>query len=255
VKMTQRRMARPSLGGLLATRRGALTLALVCAAVAAGILVFALGHYRSSLQTVTRQATVLVATGNIAKGTTGEAIASRGLYKSMPMVATQVTANAYSDASLLAGKIVATAVLPGQQLTAADFTTVAGVPGTLAPDQRAVSISIDEAHGDTDVLQPGDRVDIYATLTAGAKSGSSVLLLAPNIQVLKVAGVPTVVGGQPVAGGSLVLAVSAAQVPQVDLAASQGSLYLALRPNNATKTPATPTTLNSVVASSLQGGN
>ncbi len=256
MKMTQRRMARPSFGGLLATRKGALTLALVCAVAAAGILVFALGRYRNTLQVVAKQATVLVATGNIPKGTAGDAIAARGLYKSMPIVAGQLAVGAISDASLLAGKVVATAVLPGQQLTLSDFTSVAGVPGTLAPDQRAVSISVDETHGNTDVLQPGDRVDVYTTLSdATNKAGSAVYLLVPNAQVLKVAGAPTVVGGQPVAGGSLVLVVSAHQAPEIDLAASQGGLYLALRPANATKSPTAPTTLNSVITSSLQGGN
>lgn len=255
MKMTQRRMARPSLGGLLATRKGAMTLALLCAVSAAGILVFALGRYRHSVQTVTQQATVLVATGNIPKGTAGSTIAARGLYKAMPVVATQLVPGAISDSSVLAGKVVATNVLPGQQLTLADFTGVAGVPGLLAPDQRAISVAIDEAHGNTDVLTPGDRVDVYATLSAAGNKSASVLLLASNIQVIKVAGAPTVVGGQTVTGGSLVLAVSSLQAPQVDLAASQGSLYLALRPSNATKTSATPTTLSSVVASSLQGGN
>jgi pilus assembly protein CpaB len=255
VKMTQRRMARPSLGGLMATRKGALTLALICAVVAASILVFALGRYRNNLQTVTKQATVLVATGNIPKGTAGSAIAARGLYKAMPIVATQLAVGAISDSSVLAGKVVATSVLPGQQLTLSDFTSVAGVPGMLAPDQRAVSVSIDEAHGNTDVLQPGDRVDVYTTLTGANKTGSAVYLLVPNAQVIKVAGAPTVVGGQSVAGGALVLAVSAQQAPAVDLASAQGSLFLSLRPANATKSPTTPTTLNSVIASSLQGGN
>jgi Flp pilus assembly protein CpaB len=255
VKMTQRRMARPSFGGLLATRKGALTLALVCAVAAAGILVFALGRYRSNLQVVTKQATVLVATGNIPKGTAGDAIAARGLYKSMPIVASQLAAGAVSDASVLTGKVVATNVLPGQQLTLSDFTSVSGVPGLLTPDQRAVSVTIDEAHGNTDVLQPGDGVDVYTTLSGANKVGSAVYLLVPNAQVIKVAGAPTVVGGQTVAGGSLVLAVSSHQAPEVALASSQGSLYLALRPANGTKSSVTPTTVDSVIASSLQGGN
>jgi Flp pilus assembly protein CpaB len=125
----------------------------------------------------------------------------------------------------------------------------------LAADQRAVSISIDEAHGNTDVVRAGDRVDVYTTLSGANKVGSAVYLLVPNAQVIKVPGLPTVVGGQSVAGGSMVLAVSAHQAPEVDLASSQGNLYLALRPTNATKSPLTPTTTDSVIASALQGGN
>jgi Flp pilus assembly protein CpaB len=249
VKMTQRRMARPSLGGLLATRKGALTLALVCAVAAASILVFALGRYRNNLQTVTKQATVLVATGNIPKGTSADTLAARGLYKSMPIVATQLAPGAVSDAGLLAGKTVSTSVLAGQQLALTDFTAVTGVPGTLTPDERAVSFSIDEAHGATDVLLPGYRVDVYTELKTGA-----YYLIDPNVPIIKVAGAPTVTGGQPVVGGSLVLGLSSAQTPATMLAAGAGTLYLALRPFNGTKSLPTPTTLNSVVALSLQGG-
>lgn len=247
MKMTQRRMARPSLGGLMATRQGALLLALLCAICAAGILVFALGRYRSSLKTQTQQATVLVATAEIHKGTSATAIASANLYKSTPVVATQLAPGAMSDAALLTGKVAATDILPGQQLTLADFAGVAGVTGTLTPNQRAISISTDATHGDLAVLAPGNHVDIYTLFTsAGSHAGPTVLLLAANIEVLK-----TPSG----ASGTMVLLVNADQVPKIDFAMSQGSLYMALRPPNGTLSPYNPTTLHSVIASSLEGGH
>lgn len=248
MNMTQRRMARPSLGGLLATRRGALMLAVLCAVAAAAILVFALGRYRTGLRTVTKQATVLVATGNIPKGTSGNAIAARGLYKPLPIVSTQLAAGAISDASLLQGKILSTTVLPGQQLTLADFTAVTGLTGVLAPNQRAISVAVDEAHGDTDVLQSGDRVDIYAQLANGQKA-TTMILLVPDALVIKPgSSVPASVGGVSISGASLVLAVTAQQAPQVAFASANGSLYLSLRPANATPTPPSATTLNSILA-------
>ena len=49
VKLSQRRMSAPSLGGLLATRQGSLMLAALCAICAAGVLVFALGRYKTNV--------------------------------------------------------------------------------------------------------------------------------------------------------------------------------------------------------------
>jgi Flp pilus assembly protein CpaB len=257
MKMTQRRMARPSLGGLMATRQGALALALVCAVSAAGILVFALGRYRSSVRVGTKQATVLVATGQIPKGTSGGAIAAHKLYKAMPIVSTQLAAGAISDASLLPGKVAAADILAGQQLTLADFTTVTGVTGLLTPDQRAVSVSIDEAHGATDVLQAGDHVDAYAAFTAKGSGDPFVVLLVPNALVIKPAtgatpsGRGASAGGSALSGGSLVMSVSAAEAPQVIYAAQDGQLYLTLRPTNGTTSPRPLTTLASVAKASV----
>lgn len=237
----------------MATRRGALTVALICAACAAGLIVFALGRYRTNLHVAPKQATVLVATGNIAKGTSGTAIAAQGLYKALPIVAAQMAPGAISDASLLAGKVVAQPILPGQQLTLADFSSVTGVTGVLTPDQRAVSISIDETHGATDVLLAGDRVDIYVQVSVPTK-GTELRLLDPNALVLKPAGAAVVSGGQPVAGGAMVLAVPVNLAPVIAFASTNGSLYMTLRPANSTQTPPSVTTLQSILSQTPHAG-
>ena len=122
MKLSQRRMARPSLGGMLATRQGALILAVLCAACAAGMLVFALSSYKHSVQTP-------CPAGDGARrhrhDPEGDHRASdrrpRSLYKSTPIVATQLAPGAISDASALQGQIAAIDILPGQQLTTTDF--------------------------------------------------------------------------------------------------------------------------------------
>lgn len=255
MKIPQRRMSRPSFGGMMSTRQGAIVLALVCALSAAGIIMFALGRYRATLKqpVVVPQATVLVSTGQIAKGTTGAQIAARGLYRAMPITASQLTPGAIGDASALTGRVTVAAVLPGQQLTAADFTTQAGVLGELAPDQRAVSVTVGEAAGDIDVLQAGDLVDVYAQLASKNGPPKDVLLLrgAPVLQVPGGAGTAGVTKGTASPAGSLVLAVTTAQAPRVVYAAQNSQLYLTLRPSNADKTPSTSTDLGSVVSTSL----
>ncbi len=112
-------------------------------------------------------------------------------------------------------------------------------------------MSIDEAHGDTDVLAAGDSVDVYAAL---ASKGTPFLsLLIPDALVIKPAGrraaAPASGTTAPAAatGGSLVLAVSAAQAPMLAYAADNGKLWIVLRPANATNPVPGITTLSSIL--------
>lgn len=254
MKLSQRRVSRPSLGGMMATRQGALALALICAVAATGVLMFALGRYKTGVKPpVIPQATVLVATRQIAKGSSSAVITAGGLYRPMPIVATQLAPGAISDASLLAGKVAAVAILPGQQLTSADFTAVPGATATLGPDQRAISLSVAGANANTGLVQAGDRVDVYTQFPA--KNGKSFeVLLLRGAQVLDApSGAPVAAGAKavPSATSALVLAVTSAQVPRLIYAAQNGQLYLTLRPATASNTPNGITTLTSVVAASL----
>ena len=246
----------------MATRQGSLLLALLCAVCAAAVLVFALGRYKASVQQPTPQATVLVASTEIAKGTTGAQIAAEKLYRSTPVIASQVTPGAISNAAQLGSQTAVSAILPGQQLTATDFSTLAGIGLTLKPDQRAIEISVSGAAAAPDITSAGSRVDIYAaapasstgaSASAGASSssptatttppatGAKVALLASDIDVLKPAtSAPVTVGNQSVSGSTLVLAVDRRLVPT--LIADSGSLYLALRPGNSGATAAVPAT-------------
>ncbi|MGH2915783.1 MAG: Flp pilus assembly protein CpaB [Solirubrobacteraceae bacterium] len=234
MKPSQRRLARPSFGGLLATRQGSLAVALVCAICAAMLIFFSLSRYKTQVRTPPTQATVLVATGEIPQGTSGNVIASERLYRSTPVAASQVTPGAISDAAALANERAQSTILPGQQLTSADFSVVSGVAGTLSPTQRAVSVAIDEAHGNTDVLQAGDHVDIYASFNA-SKNGPTMILLVPDALVLKPASsTPIHSGGISVTGSSLVLAVTPLQAAEISFASDNGKLLLALRGSKAT---------------------
>lgn len=261
MKLSERRMSRPSLGGMLATRQGALILAVLCAACAAGILIIALSSYKRSVQTTVQQATVLVATGEIQKGTSGDLVASEHLYKAMPIVAGQLAPDAISDSALLQGRVAQADILPGQQLTQDEFTSTASATTVLSPNERAVSIPTDQTHGDLQVLAPGDRVDVYAALSG--PSGEAVSLLVSNVLVLKTpssgiagaaAGAQNASSGQSSNDSTLVLAVKSAVVQSLELTAEAGHIWLALRPAGATApvpgvaTPASVLALGSAAA-------
>ncbi|MBV9467219.1 MAG: hypothetical protein JO169_14010, partial [Solirubrobacterales bacterium] len=128
----------------------------------------------------------------------------------------------------------------GQQLTLADFGSAIGVAAQLAPDQRAISITLDEAHGDSDVVQTGDRVDVYGEVTVSGQP--AVGLLVPGALVLKAAG-----GAPGASGGSIVLGVSSSQAPLVAYAADNAKVWLILRPANALSPKPGLTSLASVL--------
>ena len=226
MQLTGKRLGGPSLGGMLATRRGALALALLCALVATGILLFAIGKYKHAVVSPAKQVTVLVASKEIHQGTAGALIGSQQLYKVTPTLATQVSPGAITNAASLAGKVAASNIYAGAQLTAADFT-VAGsgsLVNALTPTERAVAVTLDPAHG-TGVLQTGDHVDVYGSFSAG--SSTVVSLLVPNAVVLKAA---TAAGST----GSVLLGVSMTLSPRVMWVFDNGKIWLELRGLNAT---------------------
>lgn len=232
---------------MLATRQGSLTLALICAICAAGILVFALGRYKTSLKTPVTQASVLVATSEIPKGTSGQQIASQRLYKVEPVAVSQVTPGALSDAAVIADESAATDIMPGQQLTTADFAGITTVSQTLAPDERAVEVTVSEAPGATDIVQAGDHVDVYAQLAssnaaaaATSPTGGVVPLLTDVLVLKSGSGVPAKRDGVTIAGQDMVLELKAEEVhPLISAVLNNHALYVSLRPSNATPTPGT----------------
>jgi Flp pilus assembly protein CpaB len=217
-------MRAPSLGAVLATRQGSLLLALVCAALAALVLIVALRQFQTHVRRPLPQATVLVATGRIEPGMTGAQLAARHLYRSTPVVSTQLSAGAIGDAAQIATATASARIMPGQQLTTADFETIIGVDQAVPAGQRAVEISTSEAPGATDITQAGSRVDVWSRPTDGA-----AFLIVADVRVLKPATpTPVTLGNRSVGGDTLVLALPADTVRRV--LSNAGSLYLALRP-------------------------
>jgi Flp pilus assembly protein CpaB len=228
---------------LLSTRRGTILVATVCALLAAGILLFAMSRYRHSVDTSGNQQTVFVATELIQKGTSGDAIASQQLFKATSVATKQATAGTIADAAQLQGKVAIADIYPGQQLTAADFTTDGGLASRLAPNQRAVTVTVDQAHGMVGRLKTGEHVDVYAGFILDPGNGRPVpvvRLIMTNVQVLAAGSS----GGSSLgssqnpsnAFSNVTLNVDDAQAGAVAYAADNGKVWLVLRPANATST-------------------
>ncbi len=261
---TRRRPTVPKLNGLPASRSAALTLALVCALAAAGVIIYAVGQYRKSVNTSSRQVTVLVSTSLIQKYTSGTVIGNEGAVKAEPVLQKQVAPGTITSAAQLQGMVAARDIPAGTQLNLSYFEPSGGYATQLAPNERAISIPLDASHGLGSVLHAGDHVDVYAGLkgssnstnpgsaTSGSSSTSTSVgerLLLSDVPVLAVqlnSGSSGVSGGGGVGGtADVLLKVSSSNVGAVALASDIGNVWLVLRGANAV----TPKTQNGVVFS------
>lgn len=228
-----------SAGGLrrlLATRRGTLGLAGVCAVIAAAVLVVFLSRYRESVSGAASPTPVLVATALIQKGTSGDVLAEKRQFETVTRAARDVKQGGIADPALLAGRVATTDIYPGQQLTAASFAASTGtVLPKLADDQRAIAVPVDQAHGLVGQVQTGDHVDILASYTStssGTGQGQAVVkTLLQDKLVLRA-------GGQPIEGGnegsdagkSIIVRASDREAVSLAHAADNGKLWVLLRP-------------------------
>jgi len=262
VELTGKNYTRNDWRSLLATRRGTVLVAVVCALVAAAILIVAMNRYRHNVDASGNQETVLIASALIQKGTAGDVIAGRQLFHPSSIAVKQATAGAIADTSQLHGQVAVADIYPGQQLTAADFTANGGLPAKLAPDQRAMTITLDQAHGMVGQVHDGDHVDVYGGLnvdSGNGRVGPVLRLLMSNVQVLK--------AGSGASGGlgasqnpsnqfsDVTLNVNQSQAGALAYAADNGKVWLVLRPANATSTaPPSAVTAQSLLLGSSPVG-
>jgi pilus assembly protein CpaB len=246
MELTHKRYVRRDLRQALGTRRGTVALGLVCAALAAVVLLVAAAAYRRSVQASANAATVLVATQRIPKNTSGTVIATETLFKATRIAAAQVTAGAVADAGALRAKVAVRDIFPGEQLTAADFTGNGGLPAQLAPDHRAVTLSLDSQHGMVGLLHNGDHVDVYAGVDDQSNLGRSapvLRLLIRDVPVLRAGSTSSGSSGiSSVGSGSgtsdVTLDVNDGAAGALAFAQDHGKVWLVLRPANAVNTVA-----------------
>src|SRR4051812_47311655 len=106
---------------LLTTRRGTIILGIAAAILAAIVLLVYLNQYRNSVDTNVQPISVLVAKSLIQKGTPGSIVGTTGLFQVATIPRNQVKTGAFVDPKTLTGKVAATDIYPGQQITATDF--------------------------------------------------------------------------------------------------------------------------------------
>lgn len=200
---------------MLATRRGAMTIAALAAVLAGVLLYLFVQHYKKNptAPAVPSNVYVFVASKYIAAGTPAQTIDAEGLLRRTEVPTTQAVAGAIPDPSAISGQVTSTSIAAGQQISVNDFThTNVSIGAYLTGTQRAISVSLDPAHGLSSYLSDGNTVDVMV------ENNGQTTMLAQNVSVL---------GNQ---NGTIVLRVTDKQALQIASAADAAKLWLVLRP-------------------------
>lgn len=228
-----RRRLPGGLGRFAGTRRGAITIAAVAAALAGVVLLAFISQYKHAVQSGTVERSALIANQFIPKGTSGSVVVTQGLSKATSVQQDNLQAGALSSAAGLGGKVATRDIYPGEQITAADFASDADpLRGELTGDQRAIAVPIDSAHGLIGEVRAGDKVDVLAGFNSASSTTGrgqpELRTLVQNVLVLKAPA-----GGSNSTSNStqnLTIRVTADQAAQIAFAADNGKVWFILRP-------------------------
>jgi Flp pilus assembly protein CpaB len=228
------------------TRKGAITVALVAAALAAIVLLVFASSYKDHVQGGNAQRTALVADRLIPKGTSGDLVVSGSLFRQRQVRDSALRAGAIADGSALAGRVATRDIYPGQQITSGDFAANADpLRGKLKGNQRAIAISMDGSHGLIGEVRTGDHVDILAgfssTSSTTGQGRAQLRTLMEDVLVLKAPASGSKVTSN--STSSVTLRVGAADAGKLAFASDNGKIWIVLRPPTGGTNPA-PSAVN-----------
>jgi Flp pilus assembly protein CpaB len=236
------------------TRRGALTVALVAAALAGIVLLAFAARYKDSVQGGNAERTALVADRLIPKGTSGDLVVSGHLFRQTQVRDSTLEAGAVADGSALAGRVATRDIYPGQQVTSGDFASNADpLRGQLKGSQRAISIPVDNSHGLVGEVRTGDYVDVLAgfnsTSSTTGQGRAQLRTLMQNVLVLKAPSSDSANKNNN-SDTTVTVRVAASDAAKLAFASDNGKVWIVLRPPTGGSNPAA----NSVNLESLLSG-
>lgn len=233
MEAVEKRPPSEALKQFLATRRGAYALAGLCMLLAGMVLVVYLNRYKQSVNEGVAATPVLVADRLIPKGSAGSAVVDERLFRPTALAEQDLHAGAITDAALIRDKVATRDILPGQQITAADFAAAADpLRGQIERTQRAVQIPIGASNGLLGTVRPGDRVDVLVAWSGGsANGGEGKQMLQTLMRDVKLLATP--LPGQP--GGDVILELTDRDAAKMAFASDNGKLWFLLRPPTGAK--------------------
>lgn len=200
----------------------------------------------SFLKGVSKTTTVLVVTKEIQPFTP----LSSDMFAFQQLPGASVPADAITDVGALNGRYARTLLLPGTVIRQGHLAAFAGGAGSLAAkltemskgDMRAVAIPVDNATGVGGTVQPGDRVDVMATVRI-ERSNGPVTTMAKVVA----AGVPVLfrTAAEGTSKATVVVQVTPQQALDIAYAQTSGTIYLATVPFDAKNAQAQDVTADS----------
>ena len=141
------------------------------------------------------------------------------------------------ESMLAAGKrMVLTAIAENEPILASKITGPgqrATLSAVLTPGMKAITVRVNDIEGVAGFVLPGDRVDIFLTRTVtserGANSNSSSDVVLQNVRVLAIDQIADDRIDKPAVVKAVTMEVEMAEGQKLALAASLGTLTLALR--------------------------
>ena len=140
----------------------------------------------------------------------------------------------FTNLEQVVGRVTATSIMSGELVTEnklAPKGTVPGITALLSPNQRAMTVKVDEASGVAGFLTPGDRVDVVVIVDKGEYGKDPLAKLL--FQNLKVLGTGQKLENRPGDKPQIVPTVTMEVTPEIGerlaLAAQEGRISLVLR--------------------------
>jgi Flp pilus assembly protein CpaB len=233
-----------------------IVIALVLAAVAAGLVILYTGNVQKQAHDSQQNVTVVVAKSAIAAGSPVKELIDTGSFETRQVVQRDVVPGAYTSIDSL-NKDLATAgpVTAGSQITPSMFTegTSAPITSQISGTMRAVQVAYNPNRVLDGTLKAGDHVDIIAAFSVQSSLTNSPYsqqdasrVLMTNIQVLstKADGVAAAAltadsdttGGEGSddghQGAAIILAIPQDQLGAFNLAREFGKLWYVVRPTS-----------------------
>lgn len=166
---------------------------------------------------------------------------------------TNVPKGAISDPKNALDRAVLFPLNANEFVTSARLSSLAGadgIPATIEPGKRAISVPITDTSGVSGLIQPRSRVDVLFTRTGSAAEASTVTVLQ-DVEVLAIGRVTQVgqtVDARAPRAPAATLLVTPEEARKLELAKNQGKISLALRnPLDRSKvTDTTPVTVDAL---------
>lgn len=169
------------------TRIFILIVALIIGGIAAVTAAKYITSARSTIEAQSQPVEVLVAAEDIPRGMAAEELLAKKMLVLSKVPQRFVAAGAISSEKALEGRVLAVPLTAGEQVTQGRFELPesAGLAYSIPANYMAISIPVDETHGVSGLLKPGDHIALYASFE-DAPGGAISKLLVSDVKVLAV---------------------------------------------------------------------
>ncbi len=214
------------------SNKSLLTLALVLAICVAALVYNFLNSVQTGISSK-EDTTIVVAKGEIL----ANSLITEEMIEEMVVPRQTVVPGAITSRTKVVGSYAKQIIPAGEQITEGKILDIksGGFSGYIPSDKRAISIAVSDVTGvGQGLIKPGDYVDVIAVLDGGANSGPVANMILQNILILATNKIPTREEQGALTKDSQLMMVTLAVTPDealsVGLAAKNGTMTLALRP-------------------------